>query len=368
MLPPRRLFTLLSQAVEQQKEKCPFHNTQLDSDLSSISLLMDHICTKEQFPNVTTQVLWDHQDEVWHCQFSPDGTRLATGSKDNKLIIWQVNIDQFEVRHLRTLDEHKYGVGFVSWCPDNVHILVCGPDETSEVFIYNSVTGEVRQRIHQSADDSLTYAAWMTDGRKFVVGGVRGQFYYCDIDGNVIDTWEGIRVQGLAALDDKVALAADTHHRIKGYDFDTLQDFPVIQEDHPIMTFVIDDKKELALINVASQGCHLWDLKDKVLLRKFHGQTQAFFTIYSCFGGLNQDYVASGSEDHKVFIWHKRRESPVAVLEGHRLTVNCVHWNPAEPGMLASASDDGTVRIWGPKDKLRRRKDSLTSSGRSSPV
>ena len=52
MLPPRRLFTLLSQAVEQQKEKCPYHNTQLDSDLSSISLLMDHICTKYvRFPS-----------------------------------------------------------------------------------------------------------------------------------------------------------------------------------------------------------------------------------------------------------------------------------------------------------------------------
>ena len=49
---------------------------------------------------------------------------------------------------------------------------------TSE-FFFNFQTGEVRQRIHQSADDSLTYAAWMTDGRKFVVGGVRGQFYYC---------------------------------------------------------------------------------------------------------------------------------------------------------------------------------------------
>lgn len=47
---------------------------------------------------------------------------------------------------------------------------------------------------------------------------------------------------------------------------------------------------------VLFKGCHLWDLKDKVLLRKFHGQAQALFTIYSCFGGLNQDYVASGSE------------------------------------------------------------------------
>jgi len=44
------------------------------------------------------------------------------------------------------------------------------------------------------------------------------------------------------------------------------------------------------------KGVHLWDVVDKCLVRKFQGLTQGYYTIHSCFGGLNQDFVASGSE------------------------------------------------------------------------
>lgn len=54
-------------------------------------LWIDHTCSKEQFPCHTIQVLSNHRDEVWYCKFSPDGLKLATGSKDMNVIIWDVD-------------------------------------------------------------------------------------------------------------------------------------------------------------------------------------------------------------------------------------------------------------------------------------
>lgn len=46
MLPPRRLQNLLRQAVELQRDRCLYHNTKLDSNLDSVSLLIDHVCSR----------------------------------------------------------------------------------------------------------------------------------------------------------------------------------------------------------------------------------------------------------------------------------------------------------------------------------
>lgn len=156
MLPPRRLQTLLRQAVELQRDRCLYHNTKLDSNLDSVSLLVDHVCSRympppslsyqlfcpinicldlcflwysllvivfllqfscscqitfisamgyttdgpseislfisrKQFPCYTQQILTEHCNEVWFCKFSNDGTKLASGSKDTTVIIWQVD-------------------------------------------------------------------------------------------------------------------------------------------------------------------------------------------------------------------------------------------------------------------------------------
>uniref|UniRef100_A0A669CEP2 WD repeat-containing protein 26 n=1 Tax=Oreochromis niloticus TaxID=8128 RepID=A0A669CEP2_ORENI len=325
MLPPRRLQTLLKQAVELQRERCLYHNTKLDSGLDSVSLLLDHSCSRKQFPCYTQQILTEHCNEVWFCKFSNDGTKLATGSKDTTVIVWQVDM---QLKLMKTLEGHAYGVSYLAWSPDDAYLIACGPDDCSELWLWNVQTGELRTKMSQSHEDSLTSVAWNPDGKRFVTGGQRGQFYQCV---SILTAWGGA-VRSLISTMNLVCVCC--HSRV--------------QEDHPIMSFTVSKNGRLALLNVATQGVHLWDLQDRVLVRKYQGVTQGFYTIHSCFGGHNEDFIASGSEDHKVYIWHRRSELPIAELTGHTRTVNCVSWNPVVPGLLASASDDGTIRIWGP--------------------
>ncbi|XP_076442076.1 WD repeat-containing protein 26-like isoform X2 [Babylonia areolata] len=368
MLPPSRLLTLLHQAAEQQRKKCLFHNTAVDNDPNSIGYLTDHKCSLENFPCMTTTCLTDHTDEVWFCAFSPNGENLATGSKDGNVFIYSVNLETHEIRLKHKFDKHSMGVAYMSWSPDSSYLIVCGPETCHVVWIYDIDDGKLHKKWNRSIDDSLTCAAWHGNSQQFYLGGARGQFLLCDLEGEVVKSWEGVRVQDLCDRSSEGSvLIVDTHYRIKEYDHDAAESEKVlVQEEHPVMSFTIDQTETLALLNVASQGVHLWDLKKGALLRKFQGMTHGYFVTHSSFGGANEDFVAAGSEEPSVYIYHKSHDKPVLKLKGHTSIVNCVHWNPSMPSMLASASDDGSVRIWGPKSKVRLSEDG--ELGSSIPV
>lgn len=70
------------------------------------------------------------------------------------------------------------------------------------------------------------------------------------------------------------------------------------------------------------------------------------YVLRSCVGGATSGFVACGAEDARLYLWSRVSGELLECLQGHSGCINAVAWSPANQYLLASASDDGTIRTW----------------------
>ncbi|KAI9061512.1 WD40 repeat-like protein [Trametes sanguinea] len=389
MIPQRRFATLLEQARAYQQSRCLYHNVPLRNQ--PYSLYTDHMCDRNAFPRVTTAVLSVHEDEVWNLEWSHSGRFLATASKDKTAIIWRVELDK-DPRYRAyapefILRDHEYPVGCVSWSLDDSILLTASEHR---ITLWNSRTG-LKVRSLEQHTDVVTALAWLPDGSGFISGGLDRKIILWDADGKHRDSWARtpIRVTDLQVTPDFTRLVAVGMYdmmppppdaagagagaagagaggagaaggaggrvaetRIIIYDLATKQPELSIRLEGELTSVKVSQDSQYALINRASENgppaeIHLIDLSNGRVVRKYVGHSQAKHVIRSCFGGVEENFILSGSEDGKVYIWHRETGVLLEELAGHgEGSVNSVAWNPANERMFASCSDDRTVRIW----------------------
>ena len=166
MIPEHRLATLLSAVQDQRIQDCLYHNTILQP-----SLYTDHECNGEEFPLHMLTELKNHGDEVWHLEFSRDGTMLATAGKDGLVCIF--NTSNWRIMHeLREHDrisqgETGKGVCFVAFSPDSRYLISCA--QNNELVVVETRHGE-KVAVADHFDYPVTSAAWLPDSQTFVVG------------------------------------------------------------------------------------------------------------------------------------------------------------------------------------------------------
>ncbi|KAF8623533.1 hypothetical protein AX15_006309 [Amanita polypyramis BW_CC] len=389
MIPQRRLSTLIQQARLHQRSRCVYHN--LPSSSTAFSLYTDHQCNKSAFPSLTTTILDGHTDEVWNIEWSHDGSYLASASKDKSVIIWHVTCTGPEpsshdwCMHLR-LKDHPYPVGCLAWSIDDSLLLTSAEHY---IKIWNARTG-VCLRTLEDHTETVTALAWLPDGSGFISGGLDRKIIQWNVDGKLKESWgcTAIRVTDLAVTPDLTRLVTigmhhqlptetnppartppgdhhlhpagagavppatipgNTNNRLIVYDLASKKVITSVRMEGELTSVKVWKNSQFALINHSPDEIHLWDLKAGRLARKFAGQSQDRHVIRSCFGGVDGNFVVSGSEDGKVYIWHRDSGALLEALPGHgEGSVNSVAWNPRHERMFASCSDDCMIRIWEP--------------------
>ncbi|KAE9596327.1 hypothetical protein Lal_00048773 [Lupinus albus] len=342
MIPEKRLEHLVEQALILQREACPFHNSS-DKDMS---LYSDHHCGKDQIPSTTLQILEAHDDEVWFVQFSHNGKYLASASNDRSAIIWEVDVNGgLSAKH--RLSGHQRPVSSVSWSPDDQELLTCGVEEA--IRRWDVSTGKCLQ-IYGRTGVGLVSCAWFPTGKYILSGLSDKSICMWELDGKEVESWKGqktLKISDLEITGDGEIISICKDNAVLLLNRET-KDERFIDEYQTITSFSLSKNNKFLLVTLLNQEIHLWNIEgDPKLVGKYKGHRRTRFVVRSCFGGLKQGFIASGSEDSQVYIWHRNSGELIEALPGHSGAVNCVSWNPTNPHMLASASDDRTIRIWG---------------------
>lgn len=202
-----------------------------------------------------------------------------------------------------TLCGHQHAVSFVAWSPDDTKLLTCGNTEVLKPW--DVETGTCKHTFGNQGF-VVSSCAWFPNSKQFGCGSSDPEKGVCmwDCDGNVIKSWIGMRmpkVVDLAVTPDGeylISIFMDKEIRILHMGTSAEQ---VISEEHPITSLSVSGDSKFFIVNLNSQEIHMWDVAgkwDKPL--RFMGHKQHKYVIRSCFGGLNNTFIASGCENSQV--------------------------------------------------------------------
>ncbi|ACO64831.1 predicted protein, partial [Micromonas commoda] len=329
LVPPARLETLVEQALEYQMDKCQFHN----APAKPLTLYKNYSCGKEQLPIKTVQRLAAHADEVWHLAFSHDGKRLASGSKDGSVVVYDVL--------------GRKPVAFLLWSPDDSYVVSTAGNAA---YVWNAETGDLHATCAGGHVHHITAAAWWPDGSRLVTCGLDKAAQAWTLDGVRAGGWHSARMNDIAITHDgKYAVSICMEQNVTLRRLGDGREFKVKETDN-LMSLSLSADSTWLLVNLSNSEIHLWDVNR--LIEKMEEEERAAipvggrFVTRSCFGGGNQAFVMAGGEDASLYIFHRKSGAQLCEIPGHFNTINTVSWNPSNPFMAASGSDDCEVRIW----------------------
>ncbi|MEM9541375.1 MAG: AAA-like domain-containing protein [Cyanobacteria bacterium P01_E01_bin.42] len=284
-----------------------------------------------------------HTDGVWTVAFSPDGTLIATGSRDKTVKLWRPTGEL-----VATLDGQKDSVYAIAFSPDRKAIVSGSLDGTIAIWQLTDTGGQLQTRFSAHPTD-IFGLAFSPDGRYFVSGGRDRTVKVWSREGELQQTLTGHEsvIVKVAISPDGQTIASASDDRtvrlwnVTGEAISTLRGHQdevygvAFSPDGTLLASAADDKT----VKLWQQVGENWRLD-----RTLTGHTDE---VYGLAFSPDSQVLATSSRDRTVKLWH--RDGRLAnTFAGHRGEIWQVAFSP-DGETLASASADGTVKLWRPQ-------------------
>jgi WD40 repeat protein/serine/threonine protein kinase/tetratricopeptide (TPR) repeat protein len=332
--------------ADQLLDQCPKHLRGWEWDYCKWLCHMDRL---------TIRAPADHPDAaawslagVYGLDFSPDGTRLASGGADHNITIWSTTTG----RPVMTLRGHTDVVFTLAYSPDG-KLLASGSKDTTIKF-WDVESGQLLRTLEGTVS-WVQSLAFSPDGRR--IASVSGAFprarnqtpeikVWDVVTGRSLRTWQGhpYRIMAVAWSPDGRTLATGSvDSTVRLWDADTGAERRILRgHTYQIYGLAFSPDGKLLASAALDRQVIVWDTATGQSVRTLRGHSGWVLGV-----GFSPDghLLASVGEDNTIRLWDPQSGGEHATIRGHTGSIRVVRFS-GNGSHLATASEDGAIKIW----------------------